>query len=75
MGIPASVQVVLREESLIQIHLTIPSSEALADADLELVSRAGMWGDFEEEITSALRLNAACARRSKFAPSTRGAMR
>ena len=42
--IPESVQVVLHEESLTQIHLTIPASEALSDADLELVAGAG-WGD------------------------------
>ena len=39
--IPESVQVVLHEESLAQIHLTIPASEALSDADLELVAGAG----------------------------------
>ena len=39
--IPESVQVVLHEESLTQIHLTIPASEALSDADLELVAGAG----------------------------------
>ena len=42
--IPETVQVVLHEESLTQIHLTIPASEALSDADLELVAGAG-WGD------------------------------
>jgi hypothetical protein len=42
--IPANVQVVLHEESLTQIHLTIPSSEELSEADLELVAGAG-WGD------------------------------
>ena len=47
--IPDSVQVVLHEESLTQIHLTIPAVEALSDADLELVSGGGMWGDFEEK--------------------------
>jgi len=39
--IPESVQVVLHEESLTQIHLTIPASEALSDDDLELVAGAG----------------------------------
>ena len=39
--IPDTVQVVLHEESLTQIHLTIPASEALSDADLELVAGAG----------------------------------
>ena len=41
--IPESVQVVLHEESLTQIHLTIPAGENLSDADLELVAGAG-WG-------------------------------
>ncbi len=41
--IPESVQVVLHEESLTQIHLTIPASGTLSDADLELVAGAG-WG-------------------------------
>jgi len=41
--IPESVQVVLHEESLTQIHLTIPASEALTDDDLELVAGAGSW--------------------------------
>ena len=39
--IPDTVEVVLHEESLTQIHLTIPASEALSDADLELVAGAG----------------------------------
>jgi hypothetical protein len=42
--IPDSVQVVLHEESLTQIHLTVPASENLSDADLELVAGAGEWG-------------------------------
>jgi len=42
--IPDNVQVVLHEESLTQIHLTIPSSEELSESDLELVAGAG-WGD------------------------------
>jgi hypothetical protein len=42
--IPDSVQVVLHEESLTQIHLTIPAAEALSDADLELVSGGNLWG-------------------------------
>jgi hypothetical protein len=41
--IPDTVQVVLHEESLTQIHLTIPASENLSDTDLELVAGAG-WG-------------------------------
>jgi hypothetical protein len=41
--IPDNVQVVLHEESLTQIHLTIPSSEELSEADLELVA-GGVWG-------------------------------
>jgi hypothetical protein len=43
--IPESVQVVLHEESLTQIHLTVPSSEALSDADLELVAGGVCWSD------------------------------
>ena len=43
--IPDTVQVVLHEESLTQIHLTIPASEALSDADLELVAGAGWVGN------------------------------
>ncbi|MFM7599305.1 MAG: hypothetical protein ACKO70_13205, partial [Actinomycetota bacterium] len=39
--IPDSVQVVLHEESLTQIHLTVPADEALTDTDLELVAGAG----------------------------------
>jgi hypothetical protein len=41
--IPETVQVVLHEESLTQIHLTIPSSDALSDADLELVAGGVYW--------------------------------
>ena len=42
--IPESVQVVLHEESLTQIHLTVPASENLSDADLELVAGgADLW--------------------------------
>ena len=43
--IPASVQVVVHEESLTQIHLTIPSRESLSDADLELVAGGVCWTD------------------------------
>jgi len=43
--IPESVQVVLHEESLTQIHLTIPSSEELSEADLELVAGGTCWSD------------------------------
>ena len=39
--IPDTVQVVLHEESLTQIHLTIPSTDNLADTDLELVAGGG----------------------------------
>lgn len=38
MDLPASVQVVLHEESLSQIHLTIPAGDSLSDDDLELVA-------------------------------------
>jgi hypothetical protein len=41
--IPETVQVVLHEESLTQIHLTIPSIDALSDADLELVAGGVYW--------------------------------
>ena len=44
--IPDTVQVVLHEESLTQIHLTIPSSDTLADADLELVAGGLCWVDY-----------------------------
>ena len=43
--IPDTVQVVLHEESLTQIHLTIPSRENLSDADLELVAGGVCWSD------------------------------
>ena len=43
--IPETVQVVLHEESLTQIHLTIPSSDALSDADLDLVAGGMCWSD------------------------------
>jgi hypothetical protein len=45
--IPESVQIVLHEESLTQIHLTIPSSADLTEADLELVAGGGeCWSEF-----------------------------
>jgi hypothetical protein len=43
--IPDTVQVVLHEESLTQIHLTVPSSENLSDADLELVAGGICWSE------------------------------
>ena len=43
--IPDTVQVDLHEESLTQIHLTIPSSEPLSESDLELVAGGGCWTD------------------------------
>ena len=41
--IPETVQVVLHEESLTQIHLTIPATETLTDADLKLVAGGMSW--------------------------------
>jgi hypothetical protein len=38
LDIPDTVQVVLHEESLTQIHLTIPASADLTEADLKLVT-------------------------------------
>jgi hypothetical protein len=43
MTIPDSVSVTLHEDSLTQIHLTIPASDELADSDLELVSGGSCW--------------------------------
>lgn len=42
--IPDTVQVVLQEESLTQIHLTISAAEDLSDADLGVVAGGGGWG-------------------------------
>jgi hypothetical protein len=44
VDIPESVHIVLHEESLTQIHLTIPSSGSLTESDLELVAGGGVWG-------------------------------
>lgn len=41
--IPDSVQVILHEESLTQIHLSIPPANDLTDADLDLVAGGGTW--------------------------------
>ena len=43
--IPDNIQVILHEESLTQIHLTIPSSEDLSDTDLELVAGGMCWSE------------------------------
>ena len=43
--IPETVHVVLHEESLTQIHLTIPASADLSEADLELVAGGVCWAD------------------------------
>lgn len=44
--VPDSVEVVLHEESLTQIHLSIPSLQPLTDEDLELVAGGGAcWGN------------------------------
>ena len=45
LDIPDSVQIVFHDESLTQIHLTIPSSENLSDTDLELVAGGLCWND------------------------------
>ena len=45
LDIPDSVQIVFHDESLTQIHLTIPSSENLSDTDLELVAGGVCWND------------------------------
>ncbi|MFZ4509339.1 MAG: hypothetical protein ACOYNJ_00145 [Candidatus Nanopelagicales bacterium] len=42
VNIPEGVQIVLHEESLTQIHLTIASSGSLTESDLELVA-GGFW--------------------------------
>jgi len=48
VDVPDGVQVVLHEESLTpQIHLTIPASEELSDADLEVVGGGMSWGDYD----------------------------
>jgi hypothetical protein len=44
LDIPHTVQIDLHEESLTQIHLTIPASDELTEADLELVAGGGVWG-------------------------------
>jgi hypothetical protein len=41
LDIPDTVQIDLHEESLTQIHLTIPSSGSLTGSDLELVVGGG----------------------------------
>ncbi|MFM7598919.1 MAG: NHLP leader peptide family RiPP precursor [Actinomycetota bacterium] len=41
-SIPDTVQIVLHEESLTQIHLTLPAADALTDTDLELVAGGGL---------------------------------
>ena len=44
--IPDSVQVILHEESLTQIHLTIPAADDLTDTDLDLVAGGNStWGN------------------------------
>jgi hypothetical protein len=43
--IPDNVQVVLHEEYLTQIHLTIPSGEELTEPDLELATGGVCWSD------------------------------
>ena len=43
--IPDTVQVVLHEESLTQIHLTLPACDDIADEDLDLVAGGGSCWD------------------------------
>ena len=45
MDIPENVTVVLHEESLTHIHLTIPASDEIAEHELELVAggRDNLW--------------------------------
>ena len=43
--LPDTVQVVLHEESLTQIHLTVPASQVLTDDDLARVA-GGVWTDY-----------------------------
>jgi hypothetical protein len=51
LDIPESVQVILHEESLTQIHLTIPSTEELSDSDLELAAGASDWCPTDGDLT------------------------
>ena len=45
LDIPDTVQIILHEESLTQIHLTVPSSSELSEADLELVAGGMCWSE------------------------------
>jgi hypothetical protein len=65
--IPKGVQVVLHEESLTQIHLTIPSSEQLSEADLELVTGGMRWSDASGSATPSDVLPRGCSSGS-FSP-------
>ena len=47
VDIPESIDVVLHEESLTQIHLTIPASPDLSDADLEIVAGGVCMANWE----------------------------
>ena len=47
VDIPDSVEIVLHEESLTQIHLTIPASEALSDSELEVASGGMCPGNWD----------------------------
>ena len=45
IDIPDTVYVDLHEESLTQIHLTIPSSAEVSESDLELVAGGICWSE------------------------------
>jgi hypothetical protein len=48
MDLPPSISVILHEESLTHIHLTIPATDALSEDDLELVA-GGCWSHCQSD--------------------------